>query len=170
MNNVDTKPITTHTMYRAGLMSRMSDYAHESIICLGQQIAHGGSPLLAAYAEGILDGDDDSDDPRPSGPAADDERGAVEPHDMDEDELRAVAALIYAELERVDADVSAWPEYATGRIRMVDDIADEALEPCALLATLRGLDAGAGTEAMWRATSELRGAGARFWSASPHTP
>lgn len=156
MENVDTKPITTHTMYRAGLFTRMSDYAYGDVVYPGQRLAHGGSPLLAAYAEGIIDGDDDSDDPRPSGPAADDERGAVEAYDMDEDELRAVAAVIYGEIERVDADVSAWPEYDVCRIRVVDDIADLTCDPDALLAALRGLDAGAGTEAMWSAVARMR--------------
>jgi hypothetical protein len=39
---------------------------------------------------------------------------------------------------------------------MVDDIVDDVHEPEALLAVLRGLDAGAGTDAMWSAAMQAR--------------
>jgi hypothetical protein len=132
-----TAQATERTMYAAGLTAAMLAMARGEH---DDAPSAGPSPLVRAYADGYADADDDSDDPRPD----------------DEDALRAVAALVYQELERIDADVSAWPEYATGRIRMVDDIVDDVYEPEALLAVLRGVETAAGTDAMWSAAMQAR--------------
>lgn len=137
------RPRNVKYLYHAGLAARMREYArgvaHE---WTPMPVASGADRGTAAFAEGYADADDDSDEPRPD----------------DEDTLRAVAALVYQELERIDADVSAWPEYATGRIRMVDDIVDDVYEPEALLSVLRAVETGAGTDAMWSAARPARAA------------
>jgi hypothetical protein len=133
----ETKRTTEREMHLAGLAARLKEYA-AGTVHLSEPPSVGPSPLVRAYADGYRDADDDSDEPRP---------------DDDEEILNTVALLIYQQIARIDADVSAWPEYDTGRIRLADDLTDVAHEPCALLATLRGLPAGCGTEAMWRAVS-----------------
>jgi hypothetical protein len=140
------RPYNAKAVYRAGLTARMREYARgKAHLFIAPTF---DDPTAGAFAEGYADADDDSDEPRPD----------------DENALRAVAALIYAELERVEADVSAWPEYDSGRIRMVDDIVDDVYEPEALLAILRSVEAGAGTDAMWSAAMQARA------GRSAHTP
>lgn len=145
-----TTQATERAMYAAGLAAALSSMARGEP---DEVPSAGPSPLVRAYADGYADAGDDSDEPRPSGPALDDPRGLTDPNDLDEVELRAVAASVYQEIDRVGADVSAWPDYGSGRIRVADEVADVAHEPHALLATLRGLPTGAGTDAMWRAVT-----------------
>ncbi len=125
-------PTLTSTRYRARSAARGDRYAIESSYT-------SASPLVMAFDDGFRDADDDSDDPRPDDAAA----------------LQAMAREVFAELGRIGAAVSAWPDYSTGHIRLDDGLTDEAHDAETLLATLRGLPAGAGTCAMWATTTPI---------------
>lgn len=79
-SDTPTSEATPRRMYAAGLHARMWEYARGSAHT-AEETEAGPSLLVQAYAEGRADGDDDSDEPRPSGPALDDARGAVEAND-----------------------------------------------------------------------------------------
>lgn len=133
-----TRTADEASMYRAGLTAGMAAYARGDTDHEAPMVSP--SPLVQAYGIGYRDADDDSDEPRPD----------------DEDALRVVAADIYQELERIDADVSAWPDYGTGRIFLEDSLTSESHVPETLLATLRSVPKAAGTDAMWSETSQVR--------------
>lgn len=122
-------------LYKAGLMARMREYSKGTA-------HHFDAPSFDVngyenFAEGYADADDDSDEPRGDDAAC----------------LAAYSRAVFAELGRIGATVSAWPDQKTGCIRLDDGLTDEAHEPETLLATLRSLPDGAGTCAMWAATT-----------------
>lgn len=135
----DTIRLTPDNMYRGGLACRMYDYAIGAAHIIPPPEPIDGDPLRAALREGYADADDDSDEPRPDDPAA----------------LQALAREVFAEIARIGADVSAWADFARWHICLDDGLAAERHDPESLLATLRGLTAGAGTIAMWEATRPI---------------
>lgn len=138
MDQEITKPTGIRHMYAAGLLSGMQAYARGDMHLI--EPSHiSASPLVLAFDAGFADADDDSDDPRPDDPAA----------------LQAMARAVFAELERIGADVSAWPDYVRGQLCLDDGLTSERHDPETLLATLRGLPAGAGAVAMWEATKPI---------------
>jgi hypothetical protein len=136
-------------MYLAGLTSGMSAYMRGDMHLI-ESSHESTSPLVMAFDQGFEDADDDSDDPRPDDPAA----------------LQAMARAVFAELERIGADVSAWPDYARGQLCLDDGLTSERHDPETLLATLRGLPAGAGAVAMWQVTAPIALA-CLTWNACP---
>lgn len=125
------------TQYRSGLRARMREYARGTAhVWLPLTAAPGADAASQAFCDGYADADDDSDEPRGDDAAC----------------LAAYSRAIFAELGRIGATVSAWPDQRTGCIRLDDGLTDEAHEPETLLATLRGLPDGAGTCAMWAVT------------------
>lgn len=134
------RPYNVKSQYRSGLTARMREWAHGRARQLtGLNTVDDSDPAARAFGDGYADADDDSDDPRGDDAAC----------------LAAYSRTIFAELGRIGATVSAWPDQKTGCIRLDDGLTDEAHEPETLLATLRGLPAGAGTCAMWAATTPI---------------
>lgn len=131
-----TTQATERAMYAAGLTAAMLALHRGE---RDERPSAGPSPLVRAYADGYVDADDDSDEPRGDDAAC----------------LAALVRLVFAELGRINATVSAWPDYRTGYVRLDDGLTDEAHEPETLLATLRALPDGAGTVAMWEATTPI---------------
>ncbi len=138
MDQEITKPTSIRHMYAAGLLSGMKAYARGDMHLI-ESSSVSASLLVLAFDAGFSDADDDSDDPRPDDAAS----------------LQAMAREVFAELERVDADVSAWPDYGRGQMRLDDGQTSEHHDPESLLATLRGLPSGAGVAAMWQATAPI---------------
>jgi hypothetical protein len=87
------------SMYRAGLHAGMAAWARGETDHEAPMVSP--SAIVQAYGDGYRDADDDSSVPRPSGPALDDPRGAVEPNDdetLDDIETRySKARLMYEE-------------------------------------------------------------------------
>lgn len=134
------RPYNVKSQYRSGLRARMREWAHGRARQLtGLSTMDDSDPAARAFSEGYGDADDDSDEPRGDDAAC----------------LAALVRLVFAELGRINATVSAWPDYRTGYVRLDDGLTDEAHEPEALLATLRGLPDGAGTVAMWESTTPV---------------
>jgi hypothetical protein len=134
------RPYNVKSQYRSGLRARMREWAHgRARPQTDLKTVDDADPAARAFSEGFADADDDSDDPRGDDAAC----------------LAAYTRTIFAELGRIGATVSAWPDYKTGYVRLDDGLTDEAHEPESLLATLRGLPAGAGTCAMWEATTPI---------------
>jgi hypothetical protein len=135
------EPITrTHqpkVLYKAGLMARMREYAKGTVHYFDAPSFDVNG--YETFAEGYADADDDSDEPRGDDAA----------------HLAAYARAIFGEITRIGAVVSAWPDFKTGYVRLDDGLTDEAHDGADLLATLRGLPAGAGTCAMWAATTPI---------------
>jgi hypothetical protein len=132
------RPYNVKSQYRSGLRARMREWAHgRARPRTGLKTVDDSDPAALAFTEGYADADDDSDEPRGDDAAC----------------LAAYSRAIFAELGRIGATVSAWPDQRTGCIRLDDGLTDEAHEPETLLATLRGLPDGAGTCAMWAATT-----------------
>lgn len=139
MDAHETAQSTPEEMYRRGLMERMCDYEAGSVHLVPLPKRRDNDPLRDALIEGYLDADDDSDDPRPDDPAA----------------LQAMAREVFAELDRIGSDVSAWPDYVRGQLCLDDGLTSERHDAETLLATLRGLPSGAGAVAMWKATTPI---------------
>lgn len=132
------RPYSVKSQYRSGLRARMREHARGTARRLAPLTTVDDSdPAAQSFTEGYREADDDSDEPRPDDAAA----------------LQAMARAVFAELERIGAKVSAWPDYEHGHIRLDDGLTDERHDPETLLATLRGLPAGAGLAAMWEATA-----------------
>ena len=128
---------STKVLYKAGLMARMREYSKGTA-------HHFDAPSFdvngyETFAEGYADADDDSDEPRGDDAAC----------------LATYTRAIFTELGRVGAGVSAWPDYKTGYVRLDDGLTDEVHDAETLLATLRSLPDGAGTGAMWEATTPI---------------
>lgn len=134
------RPYNVKSQYRSGLTARMREWAHgRARRRLGLSTVDDSDPAARAFSEGYGDADDDSDEPRGDDAAC----------------LAAFTRTIFAEIGRVGASVSAWPDYKTGHVRLDDGLTDEAHDAETLLATLRGLPDGAGTVAMWEATTPV---------------
>lgn len=132
-----SRPHNPKVLYKAGLMARMREYAMGNAHVLKAPTFDVNG--LECFAEGYADADDDSDEPRGDDAAC----------------LAALALLVSAELGRIGASVSAWPDYRTGYVRLDDGLTDEAHDAETLLATLRALPDGAGTMAMWETTMPI---------------
>lgn len=132
------RPYNVKSQYRSGLRARMREHARGTARrLLPLATVDDSDPAAQSFVEGYREADDDSDEPRPDDAAA----------------LQAMAREVFAELERIGAKVSAWPDCESGRMRLDDGLTDEAHDPETLLATLRGLPVGAGLAAMWEATA-----------------
>lgn len=129
------RPQNLKVLYKAGLTARMREYSKGTVHFFDAPSFDVNG--YETFAEGYTDADDDSDEPRGDDAAC----------------LAAYSRAIFAELGRIGATVSAWPDQKTGCIRLDDGLTDEAHEPETLLATLRSLPEGAGTCAMWEATT-----------------
>ncbi len=127
--------LTRRDMYLSGLTARVRDLARG--VAAPLRSLESDDPLDIAFAEGQADADDDSDEPRPDDPEV----------------LHALSRSIFDEVDRVGADVSVWPDEADGTVHLADAVTEETHEPFALLAVLRALPAGAGTDATWEALS-----------------
>lgn len=134
------RPYNVKSQYRSGLRARMREHARGTArpVCPLATV-DDADPASQAFVEGYADGDDDSDEPRPDDAAA----------------LQAMAREVFAELARIGAKVSAWPDYEQGQLCLDDGLTSERHDPETLLATLRGLPAGAGLVAMWEATKAV---------------
>ena len=143
MDQIESEAPRTYNVksqYRSGLRARMREYATgRAKPWTGLTTVSDADPAAQAFAEGYADADDDSDEPRPDDPAA----------------LQAMAREVFAELARIGADVSAWPDYGRGQLCLDDGLTSERHDPETLLATLRGLPAEAGSAAMWEATKPI---------------
>jgi hypothetical protein len=117
--------------YSSGLFVGMKAHAMGNAHVLRRYFADAES----AFDAGFMDADDDSDEPRPDDPEV----------------LHALSRSIFAEVDRVGADVSVWPDETDGTVHLADAVTEETHEPFALLAILRALPAGAGTDATWEA-------------------
>lgn len=134
------RPYNVKSQYRSGLTARMREWAHgRARRRLGLSTVDDSDPAARAFSEGYSDADDDSDEPRGDDAAC----------------LAAFVRSIFTELGRINATVSAWPDWNTMLVRLDDGLTDEAHEPETLLATLRALPDGAGTVAMWEATTPI---------------
>lgn len=140
IENEAPRTYNVKSQYRSGLRARMREYAAGRAKPLtGLTTVSDADPAAQAFADGYADAADDSDEPRPDDPAA----------------LQAMARAVFAEIERIGADVSAWPDYERGQLCLDDGLTSERHDPETLLATLRGLPAGAGAVAMWEATAAI---------------
>lgn len=134
------RPYNVKSQYRSGLTARMREWAHgRARTQTGLKTIEESDPAALAFADGYSDADDDSDDPRGDDAAC----------------LAAYMRTIFDELDRIGATVSAWPDWSTMLVRLDDGLTDEAHDAETLLATLRGLPDGAGTCAMWSATTPI---------------
>jgi hypothetical protein len=128
------------SQYRSGLRARMREWAHgRARPQTGLTTVDESDPAALAFSDGYSDADDDSDEPRGDDAA----------------HLAAYARAIFGEITRIGAVVSAWPDFKTGYVRLDDGLTDEAHDGADLLATLRSLPDGAGTCAMWAATTPI---------------